>query len=300
MNNATTRFPQLVKHALSLAVVSLLFSACNKEQVTHPGQFGTHQVTQAEKQRVHEMAAKLPAVGIYNRTMDKILVFKPVQDGSRSFSFTTAPANGISFASSNGGQWVWTEDGGMVILSEPSAGFGGGGGMVVAGNSMLNIDIAVCFAVGEEALGGGLFGPDMGEVAGVIGISGDFDALANGDFDADEDDIFDYFHGFAYYFVYTDQLNNGSYDVMNWIEELGSDDDGDEPEFHDVSFAFVVDLHGENGAVYISKDGNINISGATMEFNGNYYGLTGIGFFDGEGEVDDVTVVSGYGAMGCE
>ncbi|HMN05857.1 MAG TPA: hypothetical protein PKD45_09030 [Flavobacteriales bacterium] len=297
MTQATTGFTKLMRNALSLAVVSVLFTACSKEPVNNPGQLGTH-VTQTEKQKIQEMLGKLPSVGIYNRTMDKILVFKRNGDG-RSFSFTTAPSNGINFASSNGGQWVWTEDGGMVILTEPAAGFGGGGGMVVAGNSMLNIDIAVCFSVGEEAMGGGLFGPDMGEVAGVIGISGDIEALANGDFDENEDDIFDYFHGFAYYFVYTDHLNNGSYEVMNWLEELGSDDE-EEPEFHDVSFAFVVDLQGENGAVYISKDGNINISGGTMEFNGNYYGLTGVGFFDGEGEVEDVTVVSGYGAMGCE
>jgi hypothetical protein len=227
--------------------------------------------------------------------MDKILVFKPVQDGSRSFSFTTVPANGMNFASSNGGQWVWTEDGGLVVLTEPSAGLGSGGGMVVAGNSTLNINLAVCFAVGEDALGGGLFGPDMGEVAGVIGISGDFEALANGDFDADEDDIFDYYNGFAYYFVYTDQLANTSYEVMNWIEEIDSEED-----FDNVSFAFVVDFRGESGGIYLSKDGSVTINGATMEFNGNYYGLTGTGFFDGEAEVTDVTVVSGYGAMGCE
>lgn len=284
-----------MKYALSLAVVSFVFSACNKEQVTHPGKIGDHQVTPSESRRVHDMAAELPAVGIYNRTMDKILVFKPVQDGSRSFSFTTVPANGMNFASSNGGQWVWTEDGGLVVLTEPSAGLGSGGGMVVAGNSTLNINLAVCFAVGEDALGGGLFGPDMGEVAGVIGISGDFEALANGDFDADEDDIFDYFNGFAYYFVYTDQLANTSYEVMNWIEEIDSEED-----FDNVSFAFVVDFRGESGGIYLSKDGSVTINGATMEFNGNYYGLTGTGFFDGEAEVTDVTVVSGYGAMGCE
>lgn len=298
MRNATASFPRLVKGALSVALMSVLFSACTKEPVNNPGQLGSHQATPSESREVHRMATKLPAVGIYNRTMDKILVFKPVRDHSRSFSFTTAPANGINFATSNGGQWVWTEDGGMVVITEPSAGMGGGGGVVVAGNSTLNIDIAFCFALGEEVTGGGLFGPEMGDVAGVIGISGDFEALVNGDFDESEDDIFDYFHGLAYYFVYTDQLTNGSYDVMNWIEEFDDSGDGD---FQDVSFAFVVDFQTETGGIYISKDGSISINGGTMEFNGNYYGITGVGFFDdGDEEVDDVTIVSGYGGMGCE
>lgn len=293
MTHTTTGFPKLMRYALSLAAVPLLFSACNKEQVTGPA--AARQVTPSEKQEVREMIAKLPSVGIYNRTMDKVLVFKRNPNGPRGFSFTTAPANGINFATSNGGQWVWTADGGMVVLTQPSAGLGSGGGIVVAGNSTLNIDFAACFAVGEDALGGGLFGPDMGEVAGVIGIAGDFEALANGDFNADEDDIFDYFHGFAYYFVYADHLSDASYDVMNWIDDLDSEED-----FHDVSFAFAVDLRNEGG-IYLSKDGAIHVSGGTMDFNGNYYAVTGIGFFDdGDGEAGDVSVVSGYGAMGCE
>ncbi|MBZ0205804.1 MAG: hypothetical protein K8H89_05730 [Flavobacteriales bacterium] len=279
------------------ATVALLFTSCSKEPVGGPNNYAPAAVTDARTQgKVMDMARRLPAVGIYNRTMDEILVFRAKQDGSRSFDFTTAPASSINFASSNGGQWVWTEDGGMVVLTQPQAGLGAGGGTVAAGNTVLNINLAVCFATGEDALGGGLFGPDMGEVAGVIGISGDFDALQNGDF-SDGSDPFQYFHGFAYYFVYADQLSNTDYDVLNWIDDL------DQPaeDLDNFSFAFVISFQNEGG-IYLSKDGGITVNGGTMEFNGNYYAVEGVGFFDeDEGDGDgSFSVVSGYGAMGCQ
>lgn len=247
------------------------------------------------KQQIWDMGQKLPSVGIYNRTMNEILVFRSAKDGSRSFSFTTVPADGINFASSNGGQWVWTEDGGMVVLTEPQAGLGAGGGLVSAGNTTLDINIAVCFSLGEDALGGGLFGPDMGDVAGVIGISGDFDALQNGNF-ADGDDPFQYFHGFAYYFVYADQLSDTTYEVMNWVEDL----DQPEEDLENFSFAFIISFQNDGG-IYLSKDGGITVNGGTMEFNGQYYAVEGVGFFDGGDDEDaSYSVVSGYGAMGCQ
>lgn len=294
MSMKTRTIRKLTRTALSLAVASFLFSSCSKGPATAPDLFG-QSVTKDQQRQVREMMDKLPGVGIYNRTMDKILVFKRSNDGSRSFSFTTAPASGISFASSNGGQWVWTNDGGLVVLTEPQAGLGGGGGTVVAGNTTLNINLAVCFAVDEEAMGAGLFGPEMGDVAGVIGISGDFEALANGDFDEDGDDVWDYFHGFAYYFVYANQLGNQSYEVLNWMDDL------DEPEeqLQDFSFAFVVSLQGEGG-VYLSKEGHLTVSGGSMDFNGHYFAVEGISFFDDGGEDPVVSVVPGFGAMGCQ
>ncbi|HRN36463.1 MAG TPA: hypothetical protein PLV70_10205 [Flavobacteriales bacterium] len=295
MNQATQAFHQLTKYALPLAVASFLFSSCSKEPVAGP-LANTSSVSQTERQHIQELAGKLPAVGIYNRTMDKILVFKRQPGNSREFSFTTAPANGMNFASSNGGEWVWTADGGMAVITEPSAGLGAGGGTVAAGSTVLDINIAVCFAVGDDAMGEGLFGPDMGEVAGVIGISGDIEALVNGDFSDGESDPFQYFHGFAYYFVYADELSNANYEVLNWVEDL----DQPEDELQDFSFAFVISFQNEGG-IYLSKDGHISVNGGTMNFNGNYYAVEGVGFFDEEGEGDpEVTVVSGYGAMGCQ
>lgn len=44
-------------------------------------------------------------------------------------------------------------------MTEPQAGLGAGGGLISAGNTTLDINIAVCFALGDEALGGGLLDP---------------------------------------------------------------------------------------------------------------------------------------------
>lgn len=246
------------------------------------------------QRKIWDKGQEVPAVGIYNRTMDEILVFRSKKDGSRSFSFSTMPASGINFASSNGGQWVWTEEGGIVVITEPQAGLGGGGGTVSAGNTTLDINLAVCFALGDEAIGGGLFGPDMGDVAGVIGISGDFEALQSGDF-SDGEDPFQYFHGFAYYYVYADQLSDTSYDVLNWIDDLGQP----EEDLQDFSFAFIISFQNEGG-IYLSKDGAITVNGGSMEFSGNYYAVEGVGFFDDSEDQDaSYSTVSGYGAMGC-
>ncbi|MEO7081449.1 MAG: hypothetical protein ABIY71_07975 [Flavobacteriales bacterium] len=281
---------------MPLALVALVNTSCKKEPVTMPNPASSSKITDTKlKQQIWDMGQKLPSVGIYNRTMNEILVFRSAKDGSRSFSFTTVPADGINFASSNGGQWVWTEDGGMVVLTEPQAGLGAGGGLVSAGNTTLDINIAVCFSVGEDALGGGLFGPDMGDVAGVIGISGDLDALQNGDF-TDGDDPFQYFHGFAYYFVYADQLSDTSYEVLNWVEDL----DQPEDDLQNFSFAFIISFQNEGG-VYLSSDGAITVNGGTMEYNGEYFAVEGVGFFDDT--ADDgasYSIVSGYGAMGCQ
>lgn len=297
MNQRIRSFRKLVPGTLLMAAAALLFNSCGKEAATLPDPGHGAAVTDAQEQRqIKDLARKLPSVGIYNRTMDRILVFTRQQSGSRGFSFTSVPANGINFATSNGGQWVWTEQGGMAVLTEPSAGLGGGGGLVAAGNTTLDINIAVCFAVGEDAMGDGLFGPDMGNVAGVIGISGDIDALVNGDFSDGESDPFQFFHGFAYYFVYADQLSDASYEVLDWISDL----DQPENELQDFSFAFVISFQNEGG-IYLSRDGSISVNGGTMQFNGNYFAVEGTGFFDDEGDEDaSYTVVPGYGAMGCQ
>lgn len=133
----------------------------------------------------------------------------------------------------------------------------------------------------------------MGDVAGVIGISGDIEALQNGDF-SDGSDPF-HLHGFAYYFVYAEQLSDTSYDVLNWIEDLGQSED----DLQDFSFAFVNHFPERRRVYYLSKDGSITVNGGTMQFNGNYYSIEGVGFFDDDEEDASYSVVSGYGAMGC-
>ena len=271
-----------------------ILTGCSKEHAAPAKK--VEQITDASlQQRLLEKAAQLPAIGIYNRRMDKVIVFRYDADGSRSFNFVDPPGTGINFASSNGGQWTWSESQGLMILTEPSAGLGAGGGTVVAGNASLDIGLAVCLSIDEEALGADLFDTGIGEVAGVIGIAGDFDALINGDFSSGEDDIFDYFHGFAYYLVYADQLSNSSYEVLNWVEDL----DQPEEDLEDFGFSFVVSFQNEGG-VYISKDGALNVNGGNIGFTGNYYAIEGVGFFDEEDNGDaSYSVVPGFGTMGC-
>jgi hypothetical protein len=293
-NRATTKTSVLVGLGFAAMLGSVLLSGCAKESAPPPAP--SVRVTDAAlRQRVLDKVAVLPSIGVYNRRMNKVIVFRPTSDGSREFNFIDPPGSGIDFASSNGGQWTWSESEGMMILTEPSSGLGAGGGTVVAGNASLEIDLAVCFSVDEEAMGADLFDTGVGEVAGVIGISGDFEALANGDFSENEDDIFDYFHGFAYYLVYADELENSDYEVLNWVDDL----DQPEEDLEDFGFSFVVSFQNEGG-IYISQDGTLNVNGGSIGFNGNYYAIEGVGFFDDEGDDDaDLSVVPGFGTMGC-
>ncbi|MDX9750408.1 MAG: hypothetical protein RBT71_04935 [Flavobacteriales bacterium] len=282
-------FPAAMGAVLVLGTV--LLSGCGKEGAAVTPR-AEQVVDPAERQRVMDMARKLPAFGVYNRPMDKVIVFRHDLDGTRSFNFVDPPQGGINFASSDGGQWTWSESQGLMVLTEPSGAFGGGG-TVVAGNTALDIQYAVCFSFDEQALGADLFSTGINDVAGVVGIGGDFEALANGEF-SEGDDLFDYFHGFAYYLVYAEQLANTDYEVLNWVEDL----DQDPADLDGFGFAFVVSFQNDGG-IYISRDGDLNVNGGSIGFNGNYYAIEGVGFFD-EGDDDPgVTVVPGFGAMGC-
>lgn len=282
--------------ALGFAAIlgTSLLAGCSKEVVNPPAP--VERITDpALQQRLLDKAAQLPGIGIYNRRMDKVIVFRHHSDGSRSFTFVDPPGTGINFASSNGGQWTWSESEGLMILTQPSSGIGAGGGTVVAGNASLDIGLAVCFTFDEEAIGMDLFDTGVGEVAGVIGIAGDFEALMNNEF-SEGDDLFEYFHGFAYYLVYADQLANTDYEVLNWVEDL----DQPEEDLEDFGFSFVVSFQNEGG-IYLSKDGALSVNGGSIGFNGNYYAIEGVGFFDDEDEDDaDFSVVPGFGTMGCE
>jgi len=271
-----------------------LLSGCSKEGATVAPPSKVQITDPALQRTLLEKAARLPGVGVYNRTMNKVIVFKQNVDGSRSFNFVDPPGSGINFASSNGGQWTWSESQGLMILTEPSQGLGAGGGTVVAGSTTLDIDLAVCFSFDEEGLGLDLFSTGINDVAGVIGIAGDFEALMNGDF-SEGDDIFQYFHGFAYYLVYAEQLANTGYEVLNWVEDL----DQDPADLDGFGFSFVVGFQ-NGGAIYISRDGTLSVNGSSIGFNGNYYAIEGVGFFDEDGEDGgDYSVVSGFGTMGC-
>lgn len=296
MHALTSRFASVVKNGVPAFLIAGLLFSCSKETFNTGVNKDKIEITDKnDKKKIFAQAEKMPPIGIYNKTMNKIIVFSQNDKGEKSFTFTNPPGNGINFATSNGGQWVYTEQGGLVVLTEPSEGLGGGG-TVVAGGTSLDIDIAFCFSFDEEAMGADLFSTGIDQVAGVIGISGDFEALANSEF-GEDDDLFEYFHGFAYYLVYAEQLENTSYEVLNWLTDL----EQDEEDLQDFGFAFVVSFQNDGG-IYLSSEGNLNVSGGSIGFNGNYYAIEGIGFFDEgeEGEEPTVTEVPGFGVMGCD
>ena len=250
--------------------------------------------TQAKMQ---EMAKNLPDLAFYNSTMDKVITISAGQE-KMGFSFSD-PVDGWNFGSSSNITFTQNQNGGSVIfIGSPTSGGGGNaGGTVVAGNTTLDIAYSFCFTVDEEALGVDFTGldTDLDGVSGVIGISGDFDALLNGDIDEDAD-VTDYFYGYAMYYVYDDEAN-GSYDILNWFDDVNEDPD----DLADHGFSFVFDF--QEFDIYFSSEGSMNVSGGDMSFNGSYFGL--IGFFEALIDGDDPSdasfqEVEGFGQMGCD
>ncbi|MDP4588750.1 MAG: hypothetical protein NWS86_11285, partial [Flavobacteriales bacterium] len=205
------------------------------------------------------------------------------------------PSDGWDFSNSDEVQYVTDDNGGLLII--PVFAFGGntGGGTIVAGNSALNVDYTFCFSASEEALGLDLFdfGGDFNGISGVIGIAGDFDALANDEIDEDAD-FTDFFQGFAAYFVYDDEAS-GSYNVLNWLEDL-EDEEADNDE---TAFAYVIDF--VEPGIYFSADGQLTVSGGQIAFNGEYLAITDFFLDFGDEEEGDLSFdyVSGFGALGC-
>lgn len=299
MHSLKTKFASVVKAGVPVLLMAGLLVSCSKERFNSGADQQSTVITDkgTQKKLIHQ-AEKMPAVGIYNKTMDKVIIFSVNENGEKSFNFANPNSGGINFATSNGGQWVAYPDepGGLIIITEPGAGLGSGGGSVVVGNTALDISFAMCFSVDEQAIGIDLFDTGIDEVAGVIGFAGDFEALANADLESEELNPFDYFQGLAYYLVYADDLANQSYEVLNWIEDLEQDVE----ELEGFGFSYVVHFVNDGG-IYLSQDGELTVDGGSIGFNGNYFGINGLGFFGEEG--DEPTFeenIPGFGTMGCE
>jgi hypothetical protein len=159
----------------------------------------------------------------------------------------------------------------------------------------LNIDYAFCFNIDVQAVGLDLFdfGGTFDGVSGVIGIAGDFEALANDEL-GEEPDFEDFFEGFAAYIVYDSQAN-GTYEVLDWFEDL----DGGSDDLADNAFSYVLDW--SNFGLYFSSAGTITASGASLNFQGEYLSLLDFVLtLDEEGEEEmEAEFVEGLGQMGC-
>lgn len=274
------------KLALSLGVLafSFLFTSCEK------GESGIGADEEVPTSTLTKIVKGLPKVYIANDddkktfTTSSGITFVDHGDG---FSF--AESGGPTFSTSSGMSFSESPSGPIIVL-DPSKGSLGGGGTVVAGTTSLEIAAALCFGVDEEALDLG-FDFGFSGISAVIGISGDFEALAESD-NPDSEAIQDAFYGFAGYYVFDDNAN-GKYEVLN----LDAIEEDDEPS--GISFAFVIDI--KNGYYYISKSGTLTVNGGSISFNGDYYALK-FNFYDEDAEMDESSweVVSGFGQMGCD
>jgi outer membrane murein-binding lipoprotein Lpp len=286
---------------------SILLAGCSKESV-EPSVGGNAQSMNGKKiklssdqaREVSEMYGRAPKLRFWDESHHRFIELKP---GSRDLNFVD-PDDGFNFDDPDGnGAMLYTDaDGDYLVVSTGIGVAGqGGGGTVIAGSSALNIDIALCISAEEVAAGDGygdIFGGDTGwtNFSAVFGISGDFEALANSDTGSENFDPFEYFYGFAVYYVFSDDLN-GSYEVFDWLDEEEGGDD-----LEDFASSFVMDF--TNFSLYFATDGEISFSGGMMTFNGTYLEIADLfdSFLEDDGLGDDepeVNEVEGYGTMGC-
>ncbi len=285
---------------VALFIGSVMFvSSCKKEEKTYGNCPETKE--QAMQNKIKAMIRRLPigSVGdVAGRYKIKDAKSMPVTQGFFRDGWNFAdPGEGVSFASNGGITYSAATN--TFYISPSSFGAGGGsiGGTVVAGGSSLDINYAFCFSAdnGDEPVGGDLFSATNATtngLSGVIGISGDFDALMNADSTTEFSDIF---HGIAFYFVY-DGRPDGQYDVVDWLDVTWSDS----TTFDNKCFAFIFDF--VNGRLFLSKSGHIDVSGGSMTYDGDYLEVTG--FLDEDGNYDlsgdlDYNTVPGFGTMGC-
>jgi hypothetical protein len=289
----------LVASALTAGVVIL--AGCQKDRTLGGDGIQVERkvtLTETQKREASEMVQRVPTLRFYDEAENRFIDFKV---GSRDFVFSD-PDEGFSFDDPDqNGVILWADGGVDYIVFSTGIGTAGngGGGTVIAGSTVLNIDLTVCLSVEEIASGDGygdLFDSGFGftDYGAVFGIAGDFEGLANADWDADDFDPFQYFQGYAAYYVLANELS-GNHEVFDWLD--ASSDDGN--DYNDMASSFVMDF--SNYSLYFATSGSINVSGGSMTFNGEYIAIEDL-FLDflGEGEEDpQVNVVSGYGTMGC-
>lgn len=277
---------------LSLFAVVAILSSCQKEQGDVSYANRQTKVDTEDLRTAERIVANLPEIGIVSE--DRSTVYK-FNLNTREFSFSD-PNPGWNFSNSDEVVFYPYNDGGGILFIGAGSIGANTGGTVVAGETALDVNYTFCFSASDEALGLDLFdlgGDSFDGVSVVLGIAGDFEALAEGE--VEEDATFeDFFQGFAMYIVYDNEAS-GSYEILNWIEDL--DEDPDQLEGH--GFAYVLDFVDFN--IYLSSSGDLNVSGGQISFSGEYLGLLDLFLeFTEEGEDEpEFAIVSGFGTMGC-
>jgi hypothetical protein len=293
-------------HLIGLFALVMLVAGCTKDEearvVGNSATSGTKvDMTTEQESRARKMVRRMPKLRYWDETNNRFIDFNPT---TRDFEFTD-PDEGFVFDDPDGNNAMVFYDGTDSYLVF-SAGIGvsgqGGGGTVVAGSTTLDMDFTVCLSMQEVAAGDGtvdFFSDGSGvfdEYAAVIGIAGDFEALANADASGNSSfDPFEYLQGYAEFYVIADDVS-GNHEVFNWM-----DAEADPEDFDDMASAMVFDF--QDFSLYFANSGQVNVSGGTMEFNGTFIGfLDFLDVFleDSSEEIDmEAVEVSGYGSMGC-
>lgn len=292
---------KLINTALTMGAVLLLVSSCSKEAETtsgNPEYFIPNEpkvVTDKEtRERINELSENMPTLAVYNHVHGDY-IFLDLNNPKTGFSFTDPGFTGSFTTPDGGGSFVTGPDGTTFIVVSPGTSSGNGGGTVGAGSATLDLNFVFCFSADEESLGGGLFdfgGSDVDGFSGAVGVSGDFDALMNGEID-ENSNPFEYFFGMAAYYVLDDNPS-GTYNVLNFFDEEGFED---EDEF---AIAILASF-GDGGGFYFSSGGQLDFQSSSVGFEGTYLGLENF-LFTGDDEIDldaNYVEVPGYGYINC-
>lgn len=270
--------------AVLLSVATLYYSCSKEKNQGPPTASGATEPQVISKGQ--DLSDKISRIRIVSADGKKVGAL--TQSGGFSFS---EPHDGFTFSSPTGVQYVEDPNGGYLYITA-AAFSSGGGGMVTAGNSSLDINFTLCLSAADSSEGG-FFGPTFSGASIIIGISGDLEAMMNAEGDSTAD-IGDFFHGIAVYAVF-DSPASGNYQIMNFIENME-----DSTAWDNKGFAFVMDF--QQFSIYFSKEGTLGVDGGSIGFEGKYYAV-----IPEEGAEDpfdlgdnpDVEVVDGLGTMSC-
>jgi hypothetical protein len=280
-------FRQLMLPMGVLVVLGATIFACSDKKDVNPDKPApTEEETKAAIKRLVE---DMPSFQLVTKD-GKVIRADRTEEGG--WSFTTPPKEGYNYTSTGTYTFVETSNNGGVI-SVAASGFGSnaaGGGTISAGSYSYDMKYTFCLSADDEAIDLGLLDGDFDGVSMVIGVSGDFEKIINGDVNANDEDFADIFKAFAFYAIYDDRAS-GSYNVVNWI----TDQDESDAELKNKGFAFIFDI--EHSQLFFSKSGKLTANGGSINFSGTYLNVEGV--FDDNLDDAKYKEVSGVGALGC-
>lgn len=272
---------------LNLICLVLLAISCEKYTEIDAKQPQEKQLSKEEYKSLMEKMNTLPMViKYYDEESDQYFDFdikNRTISKSKVWSFSNPQPNTI-----------YASGGGLVVyISSSSVGWGYGSPThtVTAGATSLNVQ-TLCLAVDASAYAAMFAGQTGGlpftGISIVMGLDADFSLLQN----ASSTNFGNYFRGLAYYLVYASPAN-GSYEVIDWTNLTGLF-----PNELAFAMVFSFDMQNNFGAFYFSQDGDLNVSGGDISFNGNYWGIEMI--FDNINPNLSYGTYPGSGTMGCQ